>query len=113
MKAIFWLPRVLVSRLWNSTRSVWAEAVSANTQSDGTQADGQESSKSPIALLMEVEKGGTDLTFMGPTTECACGSNLFHIVAWFDEYEREIAGRFLEMACVSCGSYCKSPTPID
>lgn len=113
MKAIFLLPRVLGTRLWNSIRSVWAEAVSANTRSDGTQAHGHQNSKSPIALLMEVEKGGMDLTFMGPTTECACGSNLFHIVAWFDEYEREIAGRFLEMACASCGSYCKSPTPID
>jgi hypothetical protein len=113
MKAIFLLPIVLVTRLWNFIRSVWAEAVSANTRSDGAQSDGHQLSKSPIALLMEVEKGGMDLTFMGPTTQCACGSNLFHVVAWFDEQEREIAGRFLEMACVSCGSYCKSPTPID
>lgn len=68
---------------------------------------------SPIQLLLDMERGGTDLTWMGPTTQCVCGSELWHIVCWFDPHEREVAGRFLEMACVSCGSYCKSPTPVD
>lgn len=94
---------------WNIIRIAWeASSVSVSTLSDSdTRSD------SPIALLLDMEPGGTDLTWMGPTTRCVCGSTLWHIVCWFDEEEREVGGRFLEMACVACGSYCKSPTPVD
>jgi hypothetical protein len=57
-------------------------------------------------LFYETATTGPDLLFLGPTKECACGSNVFHAIVWFDPEaeEREIAGRFTEMACVSCGA---------
>jgi hypothetical protein len=57
-------------------------------------------------LFYKVDTDGPDLLFMGPTKECVCGSTMFHAIVWFDtdSDEREIAGRFTEMACVSCGA---------
>lgn len=110
MKAILLVPMLLATRAWNTMRTVWVQAnASANTQSDMDSSP----DLSPIQLLLELEPGGSDLRFMGPTSECVCGSSLWHIVCWFDQEEREVGGRFLEMACVECGSICKSPTPID
>jgi hypothetical protein len=110
MKVILLVPIMLALRAWNTMQSVWDQANAfANTQSDTTFTP----DLSPIHLLLKLEPGGSDLRFLGPTTECACGSELWHIVCWFDPDEREVGGRFLEMACVHCGSICKSPTPID
>jgi hypothetical protein len=78
-----------------------------------TQSDTDSSSDNPLKLLLSMELDGTDFTWMGPTTVCVCGGELWHIVCWFDPVDREVGGRFLEMQCVNCGSYCKSPTPID
>lgn len=101
--------RRLAMMPWRLTQIAWeASNASANTASGSDSSSG-----SPIALLLDMEPGGADLTWMGPTTRCVCGSELFHIVCWFDPIEREVGGRFLEMACVACGSYCKSPTPVD
>ena len=111
MKGTFRLLTRLALMPLSITLLAWeATSVLVGTRSD---TDSSGDTTSPIALLLGMEPGGTDLTWMGPTTRCVCGSTLWHIVAWFDEYEREVAGRFLEMACVSCGSYCKSPTPVD
>ena len=111
MKATWMALRRLALMPFSIMLLAWeASGVFVSTPS-GTDSSGD--TTSPIALLLGMEPGGTDLTWMGPTTRCVCGSELFHIVAWFDEYEREVGGRFLEMACVSCGSYCKSPTPVD
>ena len=110
MREIFRVLSKLAMMPWNITRIAWepsSVSVSTLSGSDTTSSD------SPISLLLDMEPGGTDLTWMGPTTRCVCGSELWHIVCWFDEEEREVGGRFLEMSCVSCGSFCKSPTPVD
>jgi hypothetical protein len=63
----------------------------------------------PIWDLFEVEAGGADLLFMGPTTSCICSCDVFHALIWFDE-ERSIAGYFTEMCCAACGSLVRGAT---
>lgn len=53
-----------------------------------------------------------DYRFMGPTTVCPCGCDLFHIVGSFNS-EREVSFYLLDGACWSCGSLVTLPTPID
>lgn len=67
---------------------------------------------SVIADLLIPEPGGSDLLFLGPTTECMCGNNVFHALVWFNQ-DREIAGWFTEMACAFCGSLIRGATPVD
>ena len=45
------------------------------------------------------------------THVCTCGSNLWHIVVSFDDYE--IATYSTDMECLECGTRAKAPTPID
>ena len=108
MKAILMALTGLAKRVWNFTPNAW-DLISASVSMPSATA----LSESPISYLFEMEKSGSDLTFMGPTSVCPCGSELWYVIAWFDQQQREIGGRFLEMACVSCGSICKSPTPLD
>lgn len=42
---------------------------------------------------------------------CVCGSNLWHLVVSFDNYE--IATYATDMECLECGTRAKAPTPID
>jgi hypothetical protein len=67
----------------------------------------------PIYELFSISKEGSDLTFLGPTQKCACGSSLFHAIVWYDpddEDTKAIAGYFTEMKCVSCGALIRGST---
>lgn len=79
----------------------------ANTVSEEKQR-----SSSNISDLFYIEKEGPDLLFLGPTTECICGNNVFHALIWFGE-DREIGGWFTEMSCAFCGALLRGATPID
>jgi hypothetical protein len=46
-----------------------------------------------------------------PTHVCLCGSEVWLVKVVFSEYE--IASYFLDMECLSCGSFATAPTPID
>lgn len=63
----------------------------------------------PVWELFDVEPGGADLLFMGPTTMCVCGGEVFHALIWFDD-DRSIAGYFTEMCCAACGSLIRGAT---
>lgn len=96
----------------------WMRAI-ANPASHTLSAKGTASanttlahSSSPISDLLVVEPGGSDLLFLGPTTECVCGNNVFHALIWFNE-DREIGGYFTEMACAFCGSLIRGATAAD
>ena len=70
-------------------------------------------SESPIALLLKMEPGGTDLTWMGPPraayVAARCGISCAGSMK-----KSEGRWKILEMSCVaSCGALCKSPTPVD
>jgi hypothetical protein len=48
-----------------------------------------------------------------PTAGCpSCGSELFKIVAAFDE-DYEVCYYFLDAECWECGSLITAPTPLD
>ena len=64
-----------------------------------------------IAELFQVEPGGDDLLWAGPTHECLCGNSVFHVLAWFSDYE--IHGYMTEAVCAFCGSSLRVPTPLD
>jgi len=102
------VPTRLVLSAWNFIRNVLgSKPASASTLSDTG------SLPAPIELLLSQEQDGDDYRWAGPTSTCLCGSELWHAVVWFDPVEREVSGRFIEVACVNCGSICKSPTPVD
>lgn len=63
----------------------------------------------PVYEIFNKEMDGPDLLFMGPSDQCVCGSDLFHILAWFNE-DREIAGYFTEGCCASCGALVRMVT---
>lgn len=102
MRVIFRALRSRRQRLKHSTLPVQDIATVSTTL--GT--------SSAIADLLVLEPGGSDLLFLGPTTECMCGNNVFHALVWFND-EREIAGWFTEMACAFCGSLIRGATPVD
>lgn len=58
------------------------------------------------------ESGHQDYRFMGPTTVCPCGGDLFHVVASFDD-DREVAFYLLDGLCWACGALVTLPTPVD
>jgi hypothetical protein len=47
-----------------------------------------------------------------PTNRCICGSDIFRIIAKFDD-EYEICMYALEAECWSCGAKLTAPTPLD
>lgn len=53
-----------------------------------------------------------DYRFAGPVKECLCGSNMFHVVASFDE-EGEVSFYVLDGMCWSCGSIVTLPCPLE
>lgn len=69
------------------------------------------SSIRPISALFEIQPGGADYLWAGPTHECVCGNNVFHLLVWFEE--NEVAGYFTEMVCAFCGSLQRAPTLAD
>lgn len=69
------------------------------------------SSIRPISALFEIQPGGADYLWAGPTHECVCGNNVFHLLVWFED--REVAGYFTEMICAFCGSMQRAPTLAD
>ena len=66
----------------------------------------------PEYALVEVEPNDSDLLFMGPTTRCVCGGEVFHALVWFAE-DRTIGGYFTEMVCAMCGSLIRGATEAD
>ena len=95
---------VRFTRLANSTPTA-TDTATANTGSDRI---------SPSVIeLFDVEPGGADLLFMGPTMECVCGNTVFHALVWFDSDTREIGGWFTEMKCAVCGAVLRGATPVD
>lgn len=63
----------------------------------------------PVYEIFSKNPDGPDLLFMGPTTQCVCGCDLFHALIWFDD-DRSIAGYFTEGCCASCGAIIRLAT---
>jgi hypothetical protein len=54
---------------------------------------------------------GSDLRSMGPIHVCSCGSEVFNIMASFEDYE--IVWWFLDGNCANCGNLVTIPCPAD
>jgi hypothetical protein len=54
---------------------------------------------------------GADLRDLGPVHVCICGSQVFNVMASFDDYD--LVWYFLDGTCVSCGALVKVPCPVD
>lgn len=65
--------------------------------------------RNPTRWLPEVT--GSDLRGLGPIHVCPCGSQVFSVMASFDDYE--LVWYFLDGTCVSCGNLVKVPCPPD
>jgi len=59
--------------------------------------------------LFNAPHDGPDFLFIGPTDRCMCGGEIFHALVWFGD-DREIAGRFTEMICATCGALVRGQT---
>ena len=57
------------------------------------------------------EPFGADMRALGPVHVCSCGSQVFNVMASFDDYE--LVWYFLDGTCVSCGNIVKVPCPED
>lgn len=57
------------------------------------------------------EAFGSDLRAFGPLHVCPCGSQVFNVMASFEDYE--LSWYFLDATCVSCGNLVLAPCPID
>ena len=66
----------------------------------------------PIYDLFQRQPNGPDLLFMGPTTRCTCGNDLFHALMWFDD-DRTVGGYFTEMVSALCGALVRGVTEDD
>jgi hypothetical protein len=65
--------------------------------------------KAPLDTLPE--PFGTDLRAFGPVHVCPCGSQVFNVMAAFDDYE--LVWYFLDANCVNCGNLIRVPCPVD
>ena len=64
------------------------------------------------ALLDDLpEPFGSDLRQLGPVHVCPCGSQVFSVMAAFNDYE--LVWYFLDATCVSCGNLVRVPCPVD
>jgi hypothetical protein len=54
---------------------------------------------------------GADLRQLGPVHVCTCGSQVFNVMAAFDDYE--LVWYFLDATCVNCGNLIRVPCPVD
>jgi hypothetical protein len=57
------------------------------------------------------DKFGTDLRGVGPVHVCPCGSQVFNVMASFEDYE--LVWYFLDATCVNCGNLVVVPCPVD
>ena len=57
------------------------------------------------------EAFGSDLRAFGPVHVCPCGSQVFNIMATFEDYE--LSWYFLDGTCVNCGNLVTVPCPVD
>jgi hypothetical protein len=57
------------------------------------------------------EPFGTDLRAFGPVHVCPCGSQVFNVMASFEDYE--LVWYFLDATCVNCGNLVTVPCPVD
>ena len=57
------------------------------------------------------EPFGTDLRGLGPLHVCPCGSQVFSVMASFEDYE--LVWYFLDATCVNCGNLVIVPCPVD
>ena len=57
------------------------------------------------------ERFGSDLRELGPIHVCPCGSQVFSIMASFEDYE--LSWYFLDGTCVNCGNLVTVPCPVD
>ena len=57
------------------------------------------------------EAFGSDLRGFGPLHVCPCGSQVFSVMAAFEDYE--LSWYFLDATCVSCGNLVTVPCPVD
>jgi hypothetical protein len=65
--------------------------------------------RNPLRGLPQVT--GADLRDLGPVHACTCGSQVFSIMASFDDFE--LVWYFLDGTCVNCGNLVKVPCPPD
>ena len=52
-----------------------------------------------------------DLRSLGPLHQCACGGQMFHMLAQFED--GLVSQYLLDGLCASCGSIVQLPTEID
>ena len=57
------------------------------------------------------DKFGSDLRELGPIHVCPCGSQVFSIMASFEDYE--LTWYFLDATCFSCGNLVRVPCEPD
>jgi len=57
------------------------------------------------------DKFGTDLRSLGPIHACPCGSQVFNVMASFEDYE--LVWYHLDATCVNCGNLVVVPCPVD
>ena len=57
------------------------------------------------------EPFGADLRGLGPLHVCPCGSQVFSVMAAFEDYE--LVWYFLDATCVNCGNLVVVPCPVD
>jgi hypothetical protein len=57
------------------------------------------------------EPSGADLRDFGPIHVCTCGSQVFNVMASFEDYE--LVWYALDAECVSCGNLVVVPCPPD
>lgn len=57
------------------------------------------------------EAFGSDLRGLGPIHICPCGSQVFNVMASFENYE--LVWYFLDATCVNCGNLVCVPCPVD
>ena len=57
------------------------------------------------------EPFGADLRGLGPIHVCPCGSQVFNVMASFEDYE--LVWYFLDATCVNCGNLVVVPCSVD
>jgi hypothetical protein len=57
------------------------------------------------------EAFGSDLRAFGPLHVCPCGSQVFNVMASFEDFD--LVWYFLDATCVNCGNLVTVPCPVD
>lgn len=69
-----------------------------------------EDAKEAWQLLVSELPEGADLRSVGEVRECMCGSNLWRVLAAFDD-DGALAFYLLDMVCSGCGAVARAPVP--